>query len=72
VLQTVTIREIQKIFEITDRMGLSREALVIPLAPRHPGEVRRLPNGKIEIVVESEDDLDGWLAALEEKIRRLG
>ena len=71
-LQVVTIREIQRIFEITDPMGLSREALVIPLAPRHPGVVRRLPGGKIEIVVESEDDLDEWLAGLEARIRGLG
>jgi hypothetical protein len=71
-LRAVTIKEIQRIFEITDRIGLSREALVIPLAPRHPGGVRRLPSGKIEIVVESEDDLDGWLAGLEATIRGLG
>ena len=71
-LKAVTLAEIQRIFEITDRMGLSREALVIPLAPRHPGGVRRLPNGKIEIVVEAEDDLQAWLAGLEAKIHGLG
>ena len=44
---------------MTDRLGIHRESLVIPLGPRHPGRVRRMPNGKIEIVVEPKDDFDG-------------
>jgi hypothetical protein len=71
VLEMVTMREIEKIFAITDRLGIHREALVIPLGPRHPGRVRRMPNGKIEIVVESQDDFDQWLAALEPQLRGL-
>lgn len=69
-LEAVTLREIQRIFEITDRLGVHREQLVIPLAPRHPGRVRRMPNGKLEIVVEKEGDFEAWLAGLEEEIRR--
>jgi hypothetical protein len=65
VLEIVTIREIEKIFAVTDRLGIHREKLVIPLGPRHPGRARRLPGGKIEIVVESRDDFDAWLSALE-------
>jgi hypothetical protein len=68
-LEAVTIREIERIFEITDRMGLSREALVIPLRPRHPGGVRRMPGGKIEIVVESDGDFEAWVGGLEALIR---
>ena len=41
-VKEVTIREIEAIFAVTDPMGLSRELLVIPLMPRHPGRVRRL------------------------------
>lgn len=67
-LEAVTLREIQRIFEVTDRMGISREMLVIPLAPRHPGRVRKMPSGKLEIVVESEEDFDAWLARLESEI----
>lgn len=68
-LEVVTIREIEGIFEVTDRMGLSREMLVIPLAPRHPGRVRKLPNGKLEIVVEAEGDFAQFLGGLEAEIR---
>jgi hypothetical protein len=69
-LKEVTIREIQAIFSVTDRMGLSREELVIPLLPRHPGRVRRMPNGKLEIVVDAEADFPSFLDGLEGEIRK--
>lgn len=70
-IQEVTLREIQKIFVITDAMGLSREALVIPLGTRHPGRVRKMPNGRFEIVVDSEADFDVWLGGLEAELRKV-
>jgi len=70
-LEVVTMREMERIFEITDRLGIHREAIVVPLGPRIPGRVRRLPNGKLEIVVDGQD-LDGWLAGLEQALRDLG
>jgi hypothetical protein len=69
-LSAVTLREIERIFEILDRLGISREAVVIPLRPRHPGGVRVLPNGKVEITVESEDSFDAWLPRLEDLLRQ--
>jgi hypothetical protein len=69
-LKEVTIREIEAIFSVTDRMGLSREELVIPLLPRHPGRVRRRPDGKLEIVVDAEADFATFLAGLEGEIQR--
>jgi hypothetical protein len=68
-LEAVTLREIQRIFEVTDRLGIHREQLVIPLGPRHPGRVRRMPNGKIEIVVEKDGDFEAWVAGLEAELR---
>ena len=74
-MPTVTLRDIERIFEILDRLGISREAVVIPLKPAHPGGVRVLESGKnagkLEIVVESETPLDAWLPELEAMIRRL-
>jgi hypothetical protein len=68
-LEAVTFDEITRIFEVTDRLGLHREAVVIPLMPRQPGRVRRLPNGKVEIVVDR--DFDAWLPGLEAMLRAL-
>ena len=70
-LRAVTLAEIERIFVVLDRLGISREAIVIPLTPAHPGAVRRLPNGKIEIRVERETPLDDWLPELERLLAAL-
>jgi hypothetical protein len=68
-MQAVTLKEIQQIFEVTDALGISREALVIPLGPGRPGRIRRLPSGKLEIVVDAETPLAEWLKELPALIR---
>ena len=64
-LRAVTLAEIERIFVVLERLGISREAVVIPLTPAHPGAVRRLASGKIEIRVERETPLEDWLPELE-------
>jgi len=68
-LTAVTLAEIERVFEVLERLGISREAVVIPLKPAHPGGIRMLPNGKTEITVESETALDAWLPELERMLR---
>jgi hypothetical protein len=63
-LKAVTLQEIQEVFVVTDALGISREALVIPLSPGRPGRVRRLPSGKLEIVVDADAPLAEWLKTL--------
>jgi hypothetical protein len=70
--ERVTLAEIQAIFGVTDALGISREALVIPLAPGRPGRVRRLPSGKLEIVVDADVPLATWLATLPDHIAGAG
>jgi hypothetical protein len=72
VLEAVTIREIQRILEVTDAMGIHREMVVIPLRPRHPGGVRKMAGGRLEIVVDSERPFDEWLSGLADGIRAAG
>ena len=71
-LERVTLAEIQAVFAVTDALGISREALVIPLAPGRPGRVRRLPSGKLEIVLDRDAPLAEWLAGLPDRIRAVG
>lgn len=71
-MQQVGMAEIQKIFEITDPMGIHRESLMIPLGPKNPGSVKRKPNGKFEIVVDASMDFDTWLGGLAEALRAAG
>jgi hypothetical protein len=70
-LTAVTLPVIERVFEVLDRLGISREAVVIPLRPASPGTVRKLPNGKFEIVVDADAPLDAWLPELEQRLRAL-
>ena len=70
-LKAVTLKEIEKIFEVLDALGISREAVIIPLRPEHPGRVSLLKDGKLEIVVERDDDFAAWVKTLEGRIRAL-
>lgn len=70
-LKAVTLKEIERIFTVTDALGISREALVIPLRTESPGRLRILNDGKLEVVVEREGDFEQWLTGLEPAIRSL-
>ena len=49
----------------------TRENVVVPLQPRVPGRVRRLSNGKLEIVVDAAD-FEAWIAGLEAALASAG
>lgn len=71
-LPMVSFKQISQILELTDQLGLNREWVEIPLSPASPGVVRKLPNGKIEIVVDADQPFDQWLATLTTQIKQLG
>ena len=70
-LKAVTLKEIERIFAVIDPMGISREAIVIPLRTEHPGRVSISKDGKLEIVVERDGDFEDWITRLEAQIRDL-
>ena len=70
-LKAVTLKEIERIFTVTDAMGISREALVIQLRTETPGRIKMISGGKLEIVVEKDGDFEDWLSRLEPQIRAL-
>jgi len=70
-LKAVTLKEIERIFAVIEPMGISREAVVIPLRTEHPGRVSILKDGKLEIVVERDGDFEDWITRLEARIREL-
>ena len=67
-LEAVGMSEINKIFAVIDAMGIHRESVVIPLGTG-TGRVRKLVNGKLEIIVDAETPLDEWLKGLPELIK---
>jgi hypothetical protein len=64
-----------RLFAVTDELGLSREALTVPLAMEGKGRVARTRTGRIEITlpdVADLADLGPFLAALPGRLRELG
>jgi hypothetical protein len=69
--QGVQLAQIEQIFEILDRLSISREAVVIPLRPQGEGSVKRLSNGKLELIVPADMPFEQWYASLEGTIKQL-
>ena len=63
-LDVVSFKQIGQILGVTDSLGLNREWVEIPLSPESPGVVRRLANGKLEIVVDADQPFEDWLQSL--------
>jgi hypothetical protein len=61
-----------RVFEVTDEMPLSREAIQVPLVMQGEGKVERLKNGRFEITLPDTDDLGPFLAALAEQLKAAG
>ena len=70
-LTVVTLKEIERVFAILEELGLSREAVVIPLKAAHPGRVAMLPDHRLEIVFDSEVPVDAWLDVVREEVRQI-
>ncbi len=70
-LHAVSFQHISRILDLTDTLGINREWVEIPLSPESPGVVRKLPNGKLEIIVDADQPFDTWLGTLEQQIRRV-
>ncbi|HEY7130266.1 MAG TPA: hypothetical protein VH332_11360, partial [Nitrospira sp.] len=67
-MDVVSFAQISRILELTDSLGINREWVEIPLSPERPGLVRRLPNGKLEIIVDADRPFEEWLRALSGQI----
>ncbi len=65
----VSFQQINQILELTDDLEINREWVELPLGAESPGVVRKLENGKLEIIVDGDQPFDEWLGTLEEKIR---
>ncbi len=70
-LKVVTMKEINAVFEVTDRLEISREWVEIPLTPESPGRVRKLPNGKYEITVDAAVPIENWVKVMEGELRKI-
>jgi hypothetical protein len=70
-LHVVRMNEINQVFAVTDRLGIHREAIEIPLSPENPGRVTKTAGGKFLIVVDAEVPLAEWARTLEVELTKL-
>ena len=66
----ITQEAMERIFAVTDRLGIHRESVVVPLGTRPEGRVRRRPDGKLELTADG-TNFDAWIAGLEDQLKRL-
>lgn len=69
--KSVSFQEITRILDMTDLLDLDREFIEIPLSTQSPGQIHKLPNGKIEIIVDGDLAFEDWLVAAEHELRQL-
>jgi len=67
----VTFEQINRILELTDELEMDREWIEIPLYAVSPGQIHKLPNGKIEIVVDADLPFDEWLVAARQRLQHM-
>jgi hypothetical protein len=66
----ITPTQIRRILEVTDGLGIHREAITIPLAREGPGAVA-VRGRKIEITAPADVPFDAWLEHLPQVIETL-
>jgi hypothetical protein len=71
-MRVLTPQIMNQVFDVTDALELSREAIQVPLVLEGEGMVRRVKSGKIEIALPDTDDLGPFLATLPERLRQIG
>jgi hypothetical protein len=70
-MRVLTPQIMNQLFEVTDALELSREAIQVPLVLEGEGKIQRLKSGKIEITLPDTDDLGPFLSSLPERLRTL-
>jgi hypothetical protein len=71
-MRVIDPKIMNQVFEVTDEMPLSREAIQVPLVMQGEGNVERLKNGRFEITLPDTDDLGPFLSGLADRLLGAG
>jgi len=67
----ITQQDMEAVYTVTDALGISREAITVPLGKKDPGEVRDR-GGQLRITLPASVPVEEWLPALRAELERLG
>ena len=70
--QIISMDDMLAIYYVTDRFGIDRERIAVPLEKEGTGTVTNHENGELTIVVPFTIGINGWLKILEQKLLQLG
>jgi hypothetical protein len=70
--EIIGMDDMMAIYEVTDRFGIDRESIGVPLEKEGSGAVHLQADGGVEIVVPAADSTREWLPTLEHELLRLG
>lgn len=68
----ISMTDMGAVFTVTDKLGIDRELVTVPLEKEDPGGVQILSNGEVEIIVPLTIPLQQWVVTLRDELRNLG
>ncbi len=68
----IGMQDIMAVFDVTDRYGIEREKVSVPLEKSGAGGVSKQAGGALEIVVPASMPADEWTARLQAALEALG
>jgi hypothetical protein len=67
----ITQQDMEAVYILTDALGISREAITVPLGKKDPGEVRDR-GGQLRIILPASLPTEEWLPTLRAELEKLG
>ncbi len=68
----ISMDDMMALYEVTDRYGIDREQISVPLEKSGGGAVDLQPSGAVEITIPANITTRDWLPKLEEDLRSKG
>ena len=70
--EIIGMDDMMAIYEVTDRFGIDRESISVPLEKEGRGSVSTRTDGSVEITAPNAMPTSEWLPTLEDDLLRLG
>ncbi len=68
----ISMDDMMTLYEVTDRFGIDREQISVPLEKSGGGSLSLLPSGAVEITVPANVPTRDWLPVLEADLKSKG
>lgn len=70
-MDLLTAEQIEQIYATTDRFGLNRQLVIVPMSASETSQELVLPDGKLFLRAPEKPGFDSWLAGLTAKVAKM-